>query len=199
VLHWTNAYEDGDEVVLDGFFQHNPTARGVDRSAAVNPHHKGFETLDMNVLQARHHRWRFNLVTGETKEESLSDRCLEFPMINGQHLGRPYRYSYSARCSHGLFAFDGLVKQDLESGVEELWAAPAGTFVSETVVAPKLGSNAEDDAYLLTFSSDIVDDESHCEIFDASDPTAGPICRVKLPERISSGTHATWAPQSRLG
>ncbi|MBT4655787.1 MAG: hypothetical protein HOB61_01890 [Actinobacteria bacterium] len=31
----------------------------------------------------------------------------------------------------------------------------------------------------------------HCEIFDAADPAPGPIVRVKLPERISSGTHAT--------
>ena len=41
------------EVVLDGFFQHNPTARGVPRAEGE---HKGFETLDMNVLQARAHR-----------------------------------------------------------------------------------------------------------------------------------------------
>ena len=61
-----------------------------------------------------------------------------------------------------------------------------------------LGSPAEDDAYLLTFSCDMVNDESHCEIFDAADPTVGPIARVKLPERISSGTHATWAPASQL-
>ena len=27
VLHWINAYEDGDEVVLDGFFQHDPSPR----------------------------------------------------------------------------------------------------------------------------------------------------------------------------
>jgi carotenoid cleavage dioxygenase len=44
----------------------------------------------------------------------------------------------------------------------------------------------------------MVNDESHCEIFDAADPTVGPIARVKLPERISSGTHATWAPASQL-
>ena len=25
VLHWTNAYEDGDEVILDGYFQENPS------------------------------------------------------------------------------------------------------------------------------------------------------------------------------
>ena len=33
----------------------------------------------------------------------------------------------------------------------------------------------------------------YCEIFDAVDPTAGPIARVKLPECISWGSHATWA------
>ena len=152
----------------------------------------------MNVLQARHHRWRFNLVTGQTREEPLSETCSEFPMINGQHWGRPYRYSYNALCAHGIFAFNGFVKHDVETGTETFWHAPEGTFVSETVVAPRLDSTAEDDAYLLTFSCDMVNDESHCEIFDAADPTGGPIARVKLPERISSGTHATWAPASQL-
>jgi len=90
------------------------------------------------------------------------------------------------------------VKHDVETGTETFWHAPEGTFVSETVVAPRLGSTAEDDAYLLTFSCDMVNDESNCEIFDAADPTVGPIARVKLPERISSGTHATWAPASQL-
>ncbi|MEM8706741.1 MAG: carotenoid oxygenase family protein [Actinomycetota bacterium] len=198
VLHWINAWEEGDEVILDGFFQENPTAWGVERHGKTDPRLKGFETLDMNVLAARPHRWRFNLATGECTEERLSDRCSEFPMINGQHWGRPYRYSYNARCAHGLFAFDGLIKHDVHAGTEELWAAPEGTFVSETVVAPKLDSAGEDDAYLVTFSSDIVNDESHCEVFDAADPAAGPIARVKLPERISSGTHATWAPASQL-
>ena len=119
-------------------------------------------------------------------------------MINGQHWGRPYRYSYNARCAQGLFAFDGLIKHDVVAGTEEMWEAPEGTFISEAAVAPKLGSTVEDDAYLLTFSSDIVNDVSHCEIFEASDPAAGPIARVKLPERICSGTHSTWASAEQL-
>ncbi len=194
VLHWANAYEDGDEVVLDGFFQHNPTARRTARAVDADPRQKGFETLDMNVLEARLHRWRFNLVTGETREESLWDRCTEFPMINGRHWGRPYRYCYAAQCAHGLFAFDGVVKHDLADGNSELWEAPEGTFLSETVVAPRTGSTGEDDAYLITFSSDLVNDVSHCEIFDAADLISGPVARVRLPERVCSGTHATWAP-----
>jgi carotenoid cleavage dioxygenase-like enzyme len=39
-----------------------------------------------------------------------------------------------------------------------MWEAPEGTYARETVVAPKLGSTRDDDAYLLTFSSDVVND-----------------------------------------
>jgi len=195
VLHWTNAYEDGDEVVLDGFFQHNPTARGVERFTGPL---KGFETLDMNVLEARSHRWRFNLVTGETTEEQLSDRCAEFPMINGRHAGRPYRYAYETRCTPGLFAMDALIKHDMQTGVEEVIEFGEGVFVSETVMAPRVGSTAEDDGYLITFTSDMVNDLSECVILDAANPTDEPVARIRLPERISSGTHSTWAPGADL-
>jgi len=195
VLHWINAYEDGDEVVLDGFFQHNPTARGVPR---MEGEHKGFDTLDMNVLEARAHRWRFNLASGQTTEEQLSDRCLEFPMINGRHAGRRHRYSYNARCTPGLFAFDGLVKHDVDSGREEVVEFDKGVFVSETAMAPRDGSAAEDDGYLLTFTSDLVNDRSECVILDAASPSDEPVARIRLPERICSGTHSTWAPLSAL-
>ncbi len=195
VLHWTNAYEDGDEVVLDGFFQHNPTAQGIERADA---RYKGFETLDMNVLGARAHRWRFNLVTGQTTEESLSDRCTEFPMINGQYAGRPYRYGYEARCTEGLFAFDALIKRDVQNGTEELIEFGEGVFISETVMAPRTGATTEDDGYLITFTTDMVNDWSECVILDAARPADEPVARIRLPERISSGTHSTWAPLENL-
>ena len=191
VLHWINAYEDGEEIVLDGFFQHNPTARGVERFPEA---YKGFESLDMNVLGARAHRWRFNLATGTTTEEQLSDTCCEFPMINGRHGGRRHRYSYNARCAEGIFAFSGLIKHDIDSGSEEVWSCPEGQFLSETVMAPREGSSAEDDGYLVTFMSDIANDRSAALIFDAANPADGPIADIELPERISSGTHSTWAP-----
>ena len=196
VLHWINAYEDGDEIVLDGFFQHPrggrpPRGSGVLASAFLN--------LDMHYLQARAHRWRFNMVTGECREESLSDRIMEFGMINGRHGGRHYRYSFNALPTVGQFTFDGVVKHDLETGAEAVYSFDEGTYCSETVVAPKDNSKAEDDAYLVTFTLDIVNDRSECVIFEATDPTAGPIARVALPERICSGTHATWAPASALG
>ena len=50
----------------------------------------------------------------------------------------------------------------------------------------------------LTFTTDVANDRSECLVFDAADVTAGPIARVRLPERISSGTHSCWVPESQL-
>jgi carotenoid cleavage dioxygenase-like enzyme len=181
--------------VLDGFFQHNPTARGVQRLPAEL---KGFETLDMNVLEARAHRWRFNLKTGDCSESTLNERCAEFPMINGRHAGRRHTYSYNALCTPSLFAFNGLSKLNVDTGNDEVVEFPDGVFISETVMAPRVGSQAEDDGYLITFISDLNRDCSECLVFDAASPCDGPVAQIRLPERISSGTHATWAPAADL-
>jgi carotenoid cleavage dioxygenase len=73
VLHWINAYEDGDEVVLDGFFQHDP-APALPEGAALRD--RLFRFLDLYAFQARAHRWRFDLRTGKTREEPLSERVM---------------------------------------------------------------------------------------------------------------------------
>jgi hypothetical protein len=61
-----------------------------------------------------------------------------------------------------MFAFNGLVKHDLETGTEEVLDAPDGVFVSEAPMAPRDNSTAEDDGYLLTFVSDVPNDRSEC-------------------------------------
>lgn len=191
VLHWINAYEEGDEIVLDGFFQGNPAPR---RQANDSEWKAFYRHIDLNQLEVRPRRYRLNLVTGSVKEEDLSDRVMEFGMINGQYGGQPYRYTYNATGVPGMFAFDGVVKQDVVAGTEQRWAFGDGVFGSETPFAPRLGSTAEDDGYLVTFLSDVNADTSEAVILAAQDLAAGPICRIRLPERISSGTHSYWAP-----
>jgi carotenoid cleavage dioxygenase len=195
VLHWINAFEDGDEIVLDGFFQHSPSPQkreGVSKMASIYRH------IDLEQLEARPHRWRFNLATGATKEEPLSDRIMEFGMINGTRGGQPYRYAYNMTGAPGWFLFDGLVKHDLETGSEQRYEFGDGVFASESPFAPRPGATAEDDGYLLTLTTDIGRDRSECFVFHAADITAGPVARVRLPERISSGTHSCWTPASAL-
>ena len=191
VLHWINAYEEGDEIVLDGFFQHNPEPAAL---PAAGFEANLFRYLDLFSLDARPHRWRFNLATGQCREEPLSDRVLEFGMIDPRLSGRPYRFSYDALPEKGRFEFRGIVKHDVVTGQQETVELPAGVFASETVMAPRDGSTAEDDGYLVTFTMDLEADTSECLVLDAANPAGDPVARVRLPERISSGTHAHWAP-----
>jgi carotenoid cleavage dioxygenase len=202
VLHWANAFEDGDEVVLDGFFQSNPEPdqlRPVDGQPGAaagpwaGPADRMFRFLAADVLGTRLHRWRFNLVTGATKEEDLSDRTTEFGMINGRHRGRPSRYVYSTTNPPGWFLMDGLIRHDTVTGAVDEYRFPPGVFCSETAMAPRAGGTAEDDGYLVTITIDMNVDRSYGAVFDARDVRSGPMATVALPERVSSGTHSFWA------
>ena len=195
VLHWVNAYEEGDEIVLDGFFQGRPLPS---TKGATSFEDAVFRGLGLDLLETRLHRWRFDLVTGRTSEEDLSDRVTEFGMLNPGVLTRPHRYVYAPTGTPGHFSFDGLVKHDLATGAESHLSFGEGVFGSETVMVPRPGATAEDDGYLVTLTTDVNEDASHCLVLDAADPTAGPVARLRLPERISSGTHATWASRAEL-
>ena len=194
VLHWVNAYEDGDEIVLDGFFQQDPEPP----SGNGTLYQRMFRFLDNELMGPQLHRWRLNMATGLCKEEPLSDSKSEFGMINQQYAGLRHRYSYAATTKPGWFLFNGLLKHDTETGNEERYLFGEGVYGSETAMAPRIGSTSEDDGYLVTIVSDMNKDISECLVFDARNLAAGPVARVQLPERVSSGTHATWAPGSAI-
>ncbi|ATW02915.1 apocarotenoid-15,15'-oxygenase [Sphingorhabdus sp. YGSMI21] len=198
VLHWTNAYEKGDEVVLDGYFQNEPVP------APLTDFPAGYESMgasiDLHSFKPELHRWRFNLKTGETREETLfDDYPVEFGMINQQIAGKPYRYVYSVTGEPGWFLFNGLTKHDLETGEAEHLSFGEQRFGSEAPFIPRANPQSEDDGYLISFITDMAQDRSECIIIDAQDIAAGPVCTIILPHRISSGTHATWASAEQIG
>jgi carotenoid cleavage dioxygenase-like enzyme len=191
VLHFSNAYEEGDEVVLEGYHQGAPVQeRGPDDT----PISMFMKSIDMHAMKTRRHRWRFNLKTGATREEILDDECSEFPTIHPGYAGRKHRYVYAAVGEPGFFLFSGLLRTDAQTGAKTRYAFPKGVFASEAPFCPRDGAQGEDDGYLVTFTTDVGSDASECQIFDARSIERGPIARVKLPMRISSGTHAAWAP-----
>ena len=191
VLHWLNAHEDGDEVVLDGYFQEEPVPGNYD--GAPPGYERMMAYLDQQLLRPRLHRWRFNLKTGETREQRLDDRTLEFGTINQRLGGRANRYAYSAIPKAGWFLFTGFAKHDLDSG--DSWSFELGPnrYGSEAAFAPRIDAKSEDDGYLVSFVTDLDKDRSEAVLIDATDLEAGPVCTIVLPHRISSGTHATWA------
>lgn len=94
---------------------------------------------------------------------------------------------------------DGLTKHDLETGETEHISFGEQRFGSEAPFIPRANAQSEDDGYLISFITDMAQDRSECIIIDAQDISAGPVCTIILPHRISSGTHACWASAEQLG
>lgn len=195
VLHFANAFEQGDEVVLDGFPQETPMTEAGVRGDPLTSFKR---SLDIHAMGTRLSRWRFNLRTGTTRVEPLSAAVSEFPSIHNAYRGRAHRYTYCMLGEPGWFLFNGILKHDHATGTEVRYAFPPGVFASETPFAPRSGARDEDDGYLVTYVTDMNQDASACWVFAAQDLAAGPIAKVGLPARISSGTHAYFAPRAQL-
>jgi carotenoid cleavage dioxygenase len=190
--HSVNAWEEGDEIVLDLCRVTKPEPR----PDAVGPVAK---LLSYLRLDAQLHRYRFNLRTGATSEEPLDDDNTEFPSIDLAHLGRKNRYAYNVHISsEPTLLFDGIVKYDLTTGHDERWWCGAGRWASESPFAPRPNAMSDDDGYLVTFVYDQLDDRSEVVILDAADIASGPVGRVLLPQRVPVGFHATWVPGWKL-
>ncbi len=195
VLHWNNAYEEGDEIIVDGFFQEAPSPDPIQGVDGLMGH--VMAGVDIHSFRSKLHRWHFNLKTGAVKEYDLDTRYLEFGTFNQQYAGRKNRYSYSTASKPGWFLFTGLVKHDLKTG--DSWSLSFGEerYGSEAPFVPRQraagqAESAEDDGYLVSFVTDMIEDRSECVLIDARDIEAGPVCRIILPHRLSSGTHAAW-------
>ncbi|MEL7025093.1 MAG: carotenoid oxygenase family protein [Pseudomonadota bacterium] len=197
VLHYTNCYEEGDELVLDGYFQKNPWPEPLE--SMPDPYKIIGAGIDLHSLRPHLHRWRFDLKTGQASESRLCDaEFVEFGTINPKYQGVRNRYVYSALGEPGWFLFRGLVKHDLEQHTVDQYEFGDQRFGSEAPFIPRKGAETEDDGYLISFITDTRENRSECIILDAQNIGDGPVATIRLPHRICSGTHAVWADADEL-
>ena len=150
-------------------------------------------------LDARLHRYVFDLATGTTTETQLDDANTEFPSIDSRAWGARPRYAYTVHVADGeTVRFDGLLRYDQVTGERAEYRFGPGRYGSEAPFAPREGSRGDDDGYLVSFVTDERDGRSEVEILDASDIAAGPVARVRLPQRVPLGFHATWVRADQL-
>ncbi|MBO3744928.1 carotenoid oxygenase family protein [Streptosporangiaceae bacterium NEAU-GS5] len=192
IYHVVNAWEEGDEIVMDVCRVGRPAPSGTGSPL--------IRMLSYLKLDARLHRYRFDLATGTTSEGPVDgDRNTEFPSIDARAVGRPTRYAYNVSVKDAdVNLFDGLVRYDTKAGSVQEYFYGEHRYGSEAPFAPRDGSAGEDDGYLVTFVTDEREGASEVQILDASDITKGPIARVLLPVRVPLGFHATWVRPDQL-
>ena len=179
VFHTLNAYERGDELVLEAARHDSLWANGPEDETSIS-------TL---------HRWTLDLATGRASESARGDVIYEFPRIDARRQGVEARVGYGLRFGYQeatdrLKRPDALVKYDLARGSSELFELGPVEQPDEAIFAA--AGAGEDDGYLLTMAYDRARGDSSLVVFDASAITAGPIARVRLPQRVPFGFHGEW-------
>ncbi len=189
IYHVVNAWEDGDEIVMDACRVVQPEP-GSKRGEGELARMKAFLRLEAQLW-----RWRFNLATGETREQQIDDRMTEWPTIHRGRMGRRTRYAYNSLVPH----FEGILKYDVETGRSQKYLWGAGRTANECPYAPRVGARDEDDGYVVSFVADAnAGGAGEVVILDAKNIEAGPLARVKIPQRVPIGFHAIWVPGEQL-
>lgn len=195
VFHHANAFELGDEIVVDSIcYDSFPGLDGDTDYREVD-----FAQLPPGQLW----RIRINKTSQEVTTTQLDPRCCEFPCLHPDYVGQPYRYLYTAAAHHptGNAPLQGILRLDLHTQAQDFWSnAPRG-FVTEPVfipdstrVKPEDPDSRETAGWLLVLTYEASRQKSDLVILDAANLSQGPVARLHLKHPIPYGLHGTFTP-----
>ena len=176
-FHVTNAYDDGETVVLDLVaFEDDTIVEALSLGAVTTG---GFEDVPPGRLT------RFRITPdGEVTVRRLYTGGTELPAVADTYRTRPYRYVYGQATDRE--GANGLVKVDVERDTcREWWEG--GLYVEEPCPVRRPGATAEDDGVVLVTALDVESERSVLLVFDAA--TLEERARAKLPHHNPFGFH----------
>ncbi|WP_418004132.1 carotenoid oxygenase family protein [Mycobacterium sp. PDNC021] len=183
-VHVNNAFEDGNDVVIDvvRYADWNATAAMLSNFRASLPPRGGTLT-----------RLRIS-PTNRVEFTELSSSLGEFPMHDWRRTTRQFRYSY-LMTSDGCAAPE-LIKIDGETGTQTAYNGFAeGDGVGEPIFVPRSADSAEDDGWLLFVTYLAAEHRSALYVLDARDLQAGPVALARLPHHFFPGFHGMFTPR----
>ena len=163
IIHFGNAFERGDEIVVDGMyagdFDANETLKDV-----FNPNGR--------FGGGTYNRYTLDMAGGGIACERISDHESEFPTFNTRMTGRQHEVCYTA-CSidNGASSFFNAFQRVSFDGESTLVTLPPGFYGSEPLFAPAKNARREDDGYVLEVVYDAFNHRSELQIFRADDVT----------------------------
>ncbi|MFG2020943.1 carotenoid oxygenase family protein [Actinomadura geliboluensis] len=138
--------------------------------------------------------------TGSIQRNLLDDARVEFPRVDDRALTGPHRRIATAAGSGrtpGLLPgeYDALRWYDVgdDDTAVEIWDA-GDLSVGEPVFAPVPGRSGADEGYWLTFATNRTDLSSWLLVLPGSNPSDGPLARLRIPVRVPLGLHGAWLP-----
>ena len=187
--HFANAFERGDEIVVDFVrypdFTSEQWLRDIYRGTA------------QGVTDGQLHRAVVDPGARSVRIEPLSETVCEFPRLHPELEGADYRFTYVAdypdQRSMSWLPIS-ISKIDVRDGTLRRFAFDAGHGVSEPVFVPRPGSTEEDDGYVLSF---VYHEPSHrtcCAVLDARRIEDGPVAKVWFDHHLPPTFHGCFVP-----
>ncbi|EJD55138.1 carotenoid oxygenase [Auricularia subglabra TFB-10046 SS5] len=201
-FHHLNAYDDGDDALLDliVYDNHSP----IEGLYVHNICNQKKET-ELNPGNVRRYRLK-NISSGQRGSiarkadidwtGSLSNG-MELATIRPQLKYKPYRFAYGVNKENAgsLTFFDRVIKFDVSKpdGPHVFWSAPKFT-PSEPIFVPRPGSTEEDDGVVLSVVLDVTNVRSMLVILDARDMSE--LARAVMQYPFPIGFHGVYTPRT---
>ena len=181
-FHHVNAYEDGEEVVLD--------VCAYADAAIVEDLYLERLRAGKPIASAELTRFRLRPSDRSVSSRRLADGDIELPRINyGRCNERPYRYVWGLANGPGGW-FEQIVKVDVGDGARLRWSRP-GCYAGEPVFVARPGAEDEDDGVLLSAVLDAERGTSFLLVLDARH--LAELARAQVPHHIPFGFHGQFA------
>jgi carotenoid cleavage dioxygenase-like enzyme len=181
-FHHVNAYEDGDEVVVDmcAF-----SDAGVIEDLYLERLRAGKPVQAPELA-----RFRLRVSDRSVSRQRLTEGEIELPRINYRRCNeRPYRYVWGNANGAGGW-LERIVRIDTTDGATLSWSQP-GCYPGEPVFVAHPEAEREDDGALLSVVLDATLGTSFLLVLDASDLSE--LARAQVPHHIPFGFHGQFA------
>jgi carotenoid cleavage dioxygenase-like enzyme len=183
-FHHVNAYEDGDEVVVDIVVY--PDAGVIDQLYLDR-----LRSAEAVTATGQLTRLRIG-AQGTVVAEQLTDVPMELPRFDyGRRAGRCYRYVYGTSNAVTGDFLDSLVKLDLDRRSASFWREE-GCYPGEPVFVEAPAVAREDGGVVLSVVLDTRTETSFLLILDAA--TFQELARAQAPHHIPFGFHGSYLP-----
>lgn len=188
MFHHVNAFEHDGRIELDLLALPDPSVISALRLAALrsaNPRTLAAQLVRLSLRDDLHGQ--------RIEPRPLSDTPLELARVNPHHERRAYRYAYGVVQRDPRSFFDAIAKVDVENGSVRPFAR-RGWFVTEPLFVPAPDAGHEDDGVVLALTLDVVSEQSHLAVLDASSFELA--ADVVLPQRIPFRFHGQFLGRS---
>lgn len=184
VWHFANAFEQGDDLVVD-------LCRYSD-FGTLSAIRTGRDAAPAEVSLPLYHRARIDRRAKRMTSESRLTASAEFPRVHPQLEGSQHRFAYMQSSEDER---DCIRVLEVETGRDSCWRPDRATALSEPIpVARADRPGDERGVWLLTLGLDEERDRSFVAVLDGAELERGPVAKLWFDQPIPLTFHGAFAP-----